>query len=72
LHYVDCTGPNTLDFSNEITRLATLVDWRTTYYQVAWWFSMVAIPLFFVLFWGSLNWSNKPVSEPVKHPHKTH
>ena len=58
--YVDCTAPDRLDFSNEITRLATLVDWRTAYYRIAWWFSMIAIPLFFILFWGSLNWTNRP------------
>src|SRR4029077_7249014 len=46
-HYVDCTAPDRLDFSNEITRLSTLVAWRTVYYQTAWWFSMIAIPLFF-------------------------
>ena len=28
-HYVDCVAPDKLDFSNEISRLATLVDWRT-------------------------------------------
>jgi len=57
-HYVDCAAPDRLDFSNEISRLATLVDWRTAYYRLAWWFSMVAIPLFFVLFQGSLSWKN--------------
>ena len=71
-HYVDCTAPERLDFSNEIARLAALVDWRTTYYQISWWCSMIAIPLFFVLFWGSLNWTNKPVLEPHEHAHKTH
>jgi len=71
-HYVDCTAPDRLDFSNEITRLATLVDWRTVYYRIAWWFSMIAIPLFLILFWGSLNWTNRPVSE-IHEPHqKTH
>lgn len=55
-HYVDCTGPDGLDFSNEVARLATLVDWRTWYYRFAWVFSIVAIPLFLVLFWVSLNW----------------
>jgi len=59
-HYVDCTAPDRLDFSNEIARLATLVGWRTVYYRIAWWFSMIAIPLFFILFWGSLNWTNRP------------
>jgi hypothetical protein len=71
-HYVDCTDPDKLDFSPEITRLATLVDWRTAYYRIAWWCSMIAIPLFFILFWGSLNWTNKPVLEPHEHAHKTH
>jgi hypothetical protein len=71
-HYVDCTAPDRLDFSNEITRLSTLVTWRTAYYQTAWWFSMIAIPLFFVLFWGSLNWSNRPASETHERPAKTH
>ena len=70
--YVDCTAPDRLDFSNEITRLATLVDWRTAYYRIARWFSMIAIPLFFILFWGSLNWTNRSVSE-IHEPHqKTH
>ena len=57
-HYVDCTAPDKVDFSREIARLATLVDWRTWYYRIAWWFSMIAIPMFAVLFWGSLNWKN--------------
>ena len=73
LHYVDCVAPDRLDFSNEISRLATLVDWRTAYYQISWWCSMIAIPSFFVLFWGSLNWTNKPVSETHEHAtQKTH
>ena len=72
LHYVDCTAPDKLDFSPEIARLATLVDWRTAYYQSAWWLSMIAIPLFFVLFWGSLNWANKPVHETHERPEKIH
>jgi len=55
LHYVDCTAADTLNFTNEIKRLATLVDWRTGYYQIAWWCSFVAIPLFLVMFWISLN-----------------
>ena len=71
-HYVDCTAPNRLDFSNEITRLATLVDWRTAYYRIAWWFSMIAIPLFFILFWGSLNWTNKPGPQIHERPQRTH
>ena len=71
-HYVDCTAPDKLDFSKEIARLATLVDWRTAYYRIAWWCSMIAIPLFFVLFWGSLNWTNKPTHETHERPEKTH
>ena len=71
-HYVDCTAPDKLDFSPEIARLAALVDWRTAYYQAAWSLSMIAIPLFFVLFWGSLNWANKPVHEPHERPEKTY
>jgi hypothetical protein len=67
-HYVDCTSPDRLDFSNEITRLATLVDWR-----IAWWFSMIAIPLFFILFWGSLNWTtNRSASQTHERADTTH
>ncbi len=55
LHYVECTGPNALDYTNEINHLATLVDWRTAYYQIAWWCSIIAIPLFFAMFWVSLH-----------------
>ena len=72
-HYVDCAAPDKLDFSSEIRRLATLVDWRTAYYQISWWCSMIAIPSFFVLFWGSLSWTNKPVAETHEHAaQKTH
>ena len=60
LHFVECTGSDTLDFSNEISRLATLVEWRTSYYRLAWMCSIVAIPLFLVLFWVSLNWEKQP------------
>jgi hypothetical protein len=63
LHYVECSTPAKMDFSREIDHLATLIDWRTWYYQVAWWFSIVAIPLFFVMFWGSLNWKNRALLE---------
>jgi len=55
-HYVACNGPNALDFADEINRLATLVDWRTAYYRLAWMSSIIAIPLFLVMFWVSLNW----------------
>jgi hypothetical protein len=71
-HYVDCAAPDKLDFSNEITRLATLVDWRTAYYRTAWWFSMIAIPLFFILFWGSLNWTNKPSPQMHNRSENSH
>jgi hypothetical protein len=58
---VDCTAPDKLDFSNEINRLATLVDWRTTYYQLAWWFSMITIPvLYFVLGFAQLDTHERP------------
>lgn len=63
LHYVDCSSSDKIDYSDEISHLATLVEWRTWYYRTAWWCSMIAIPLFFILFWGSLNWSNKPAAE---------
>jgi hypothetical protein len=48
-------SPDTLDYTNEINHLATLVDWRTVYYQIAWSFSIMAIPLFLVMFWVSLH-----------------
>jgi hypothetical protein len=71
-HYVDCTAPERLDFSNEIARLAALVDWRTAYYRTAWWCSMIAIPLFFVLFWGSLNWKNTAPAQTQERHQKTY
>ena len=55
LHYAEC-GPDKLDFGAEINRLADVVDWRTVYYQVAWTLSIIAIPLFLVTFWVSLDW----------------
>lgn len=55
-HYVACSAPDKLDYSNEINHLATLIDWRTKYYQIAWSFSIAAIPLFLVMFWVSLDW----------------
>ena len=45
-----------LDYTSEIAHLASLVTWRTTYYQIAWALSVAAIPLFLALFWVSLNW----------------
>jgi len=56
-HYVQCsTTPDKLDYVQELEHLATLVDWRTAYYQTAWGLSILAIPSFFSLFWVSLNW----------------
>lgn len=55
-YYVSCNAPHSLDFSNEIGRLAVLVDWRTDYFHFAWWCSIIAIPLFLVMFWVSLDW----------------
>jgi hypothetical protein len=73
LHYVDCNTPGKLDYTDEITHLSTLVDWRTLYYRTAWWCSIIAIPLFLAMFWGSLNWKNKPISEIHEHAaQKTH
>lgn len=60
--YVECSAPDKLDFSYEIDHLASLVDWRTMYYQIAWWFSIIAIPLFFVMFSVSLNWRKQSSS----------
>jgi len=68
---VHCTAPDRLDFSDEITRLSTLVDWRTEYYQISWWCSMIAIPLFFVLFWGSLSWKNNTAAHSHE-PERVH
>jgi hypothetical protein len=64
-HYVSCNAPHSLDFSNEIARLAALVDWRTDYFHFAWWCSIIAIPLFLVMFWVSLDW-HRP-----REPHET-
>jgi hypothetical protein len=63
LHYVEC-GPGKLDYAAEIDHLTTVVDWRTVYYQVAWTFSIIAIPLFLIMFWVSLNWTKH--GDPVK------
>ncbi len=56
LHYVECSVPDKLDYAEEINHLTTLVDWRTVYYQVAWTFSIIAIPLFLIMFSVSLTW----------------
>jgi hypothetical protein len=55
--HVACSGPQGLDFTDEISQLAALAAWRTDYFQVAWWCSLIAIPLFFLLFWMSLHLS---------------
>ncbi len=65
-HYVECSATDKLDYSKEINLLATLVDWRTVYYQIAWSFSIVALPLFMVMFWVSLFWRKQRGSVPVK------
>ena len=62
-YYVSCTGPHGLDYSLEIAHLTALVDWRTDYFQLAWWCSIIAIPLFAAMFWVSLNW-HKPHATP--------
>jgi hypothetical protein len=55
LHYVECFADK-LDFAREIDHLAILVDWRTAYYRIAWWLSIIAIPSFLIMFWTSLSW----------------
>jgi|SRR5690348_6016615 len=57
LYYVTCKTRSSLDYTAEISNLANLVDWRTYYFHVAWLCSLVAIPLFLLLFWMSLNWA---------------
>ncbi len=54
-HYVACDAPHSLDYTEEINHLANLVDWRTGYFHLAWWCSLIAIPLFLMLFWVSLS-----------------
>jgi len=61
-HYVACSTPDKLDYAGEISHLAVLVDWRTVYYQIAWSFSIIAIPLFLVMFWVSLRWNKQIAS----------
>lgn len=53
---VQCSAPNTLDFTQEIHHLTDLVGWRTDYFHFAWWRSVIAIPLFVSMFWVFLNW----------------
>jgi hypothetical protein len=57
LHYVECSPGGKLDYAAEINHLTAVVDWRTVYYQIAWTFSIIAIPLFLIMFWVSLNWT---------------
>lgn len=54
-YYVTCNAPHSLDYTIEINHLTNLFDWRTNYFLIAWWCSLVAIPLFLVLFWVSLR-----------------
>jgi hypothetical protein len=49
-YHVTCTRTNGLDFSAELNRLADLVAWRTNYFVFAWWCSILAIPLFGLMF----------------------
>ncbi len=62
LHFVACVAPDKLDYAEEITHLANVVDWRTAYYQIAWSLSLAAIPLFLVMFWISLDWRKQSQS----------
>lgn len=64
-HYVDCSATDKLDYSKEISHLADLVDWRTVYYQIAWSCSIVALPLFLVMFWVSLSRKRQGGSFPA-------
>lgn len=66
--YVACSGPNGLDFTNEINQLSNLVDWRTDYFHFAWYCSIIAIPLFAWMFWVSLNW-HRPHTAQEPHEH---
>jgi hypothetical protein len=53
--HVSCTAAQGLDFTDEINQLAASAQWRTFYFHIAWWLSLIAIPLFLVLFWMSLH-----------------
>ena len=59
LYYVKCAAPDKIDYTAEINHLAEVVDWRTAYYQIAWTLSIIAIPLFLVMFWVSLDWQKR-------------
>jgi hypothetical protein len=67
--YVACNAPQSLDFTDEITHLANLVDWRTNYFHFAWYCSIIAIPLFAWMFWVSLNWRRPHTAH---EPHESH
>jgi hypothetical protein len=62
-YYVACNAPHSLDYTAEIGNLAKLVDWRTDYFQLAWWCSLIAIPLFLLLFWMSLHRKNQDAAK---------
>jgi hypothetical protein len=55
--HVACIQANGLDFSTELKRLSELVAWRTNYFIFAWWCSILAIPLFGLMFWASFKQS---------------
>jgi hypothetical protein len=59
-NYLTCDAPRSLDFTSEVSRLAAHVEWRTDYFHFAWWCSIIAIPLFLVMFWASLDWRKPP------------
>jgi hypothetical protein len=59
-------APGKLDFSEDIRNLSVTIDWRTWYYRVAWWFSIIAIPLYIVMFWVSLDWSKQKITRKKK------
>jgi hypothetical protein len=61
-YYVACNAPHSLDYTLEINNLANLADWRTNYFQLAWWCSLIAIPLFLILFWRSLHGKKQDVT----------
>ena len=61
-YYIKCSAPKALDYTAEINNLANLVVWRTDYFHLAWWCSIIAIPLFIAMFSVSLDWR--------KHKHK--
>lgn len=68
--HVACTAARGLDFTDEISHLAAAAHWRTLYFHVAWWLSLIAIPLFLVLFWMSLHIARRAGSHEAE-PHES-